>query len=459
MPSSWKKSFLRHLLLLALRFTFVTMRSAIQLPTNSIKINDTSVYGRNATLRCPVFEIGGHRVAWMRYDTRTILSLHGELVTQSNRYAIINKEEGSYDLFITNVIDSDAGTYICQINSEPMKNLVGINSSRPNKSKKILVKALPSFQKKTPKKLQIPLNMVTLIKRFYVIFLKVVKPPTIDEELTSDSLIITEGQTALLNCSASGDPTPKIYWRRQNANQMIRGLNKVEHSVLVLKSVQKKDAGNYLCIAKNAYPPAVSHTVKLFVHYKPRVTLAHSTNFQTGETEILCAIDAFPEVSKHGLMVGDEYVKPSHRKRFGKMELKAKVKVYKTTRVVCHGQNYLDEVSTTIFISGVSIPDPDSITKTFDYSDDEEEDENYNTSTSSNLETINDHGNYYNLNAPTSQNPPSTPNTRKTSEQRRKRKRDRRKNHHLFSSTSFTSQSIGYAYQIFLVGILLYLHL
>uniref|UniRef100_A0A0K2VDB5 Uncharacterized protein n=1 Tax=Lepeophtheirus salmonis TaxID=72036 RepID=A0A0K2VDB5_LEPSM len=25
MPSSWKKSFLRHLLLLALRFTFVTM--------------------------------------------------------------------------------------------------------------------------------------------------------------------------------------------------------------------------------------------------------------------------------------------------------------------------------------------------------------------------------------------------------------------------------------------------
>ncbi|QQP40541.1 Uncharacterized protein FKW44_014622, partial [Caligus rogercresseyi] len=59
----------------------------------------------------------------MRYDTRTILSLHGELVTQSNRYAIINKEEGSYDLFITNVIDSDAGTYICQINSEPMKNL------------------------------------------------------------------------------------------------------------------------------------------------------------------------------------------------------------------------------------------------------------------------------------------------------------------------------------------------
>ncbi|XP_040581450.1 protein amalgam isoform X1 [Lepeophtheirus salmonis] len=414
MPSSWKKSFLRHLLLLALRFTFVTMRSAIQLPTNSIKINDTSVYGRNATLRCPVFEIGGHRVAWMRYDTRTILSLHGELVTQSNRYAIINKEEGSYDLFITNVIDSDAGTYICQINSEPMKNLV--------------------------------------------IFLKVVKPPTIDEELTSDSLIITEGQTALLNCSASGDPTPKIYWRRQNANQMIRGLNKVEHPVLVLKNVQKKDAGNYLCIAKNAYPPAVSHTVKLFVHYKPRVTLAHSTNFQTGETEILCAIDAFPEVSKHGLMVGDEYVKPSHRKRFGKMELKAKVKVYKTTRVVCHGQNYLDEVSTTIFISGVSIPDPDSITKTFDYSDDEEEDENYNTSTSSNLETINDHGNYYNLNAPTSQNPPSTPNTRKTSEQR-KRKRDRRKNHHLFSSTSFTSQSIGYAYQIFLVGILLYLHL
>ncbi len=42
---------------------------------------------------------------------------------QSNRYAVETKE-GNFDLFITGIVEEDAGTYICQINSEPMQNIV-----------------------------------------------------------------------------------------------------------------------------------------------------------------------------------------------------------------------------------------------------------------------------------------------------------------------------------------------
>ena len=70
-------------------------------------------------------------MAWIKFESRTILSAHDELVTQSLRYAIENKEQQSVDLKIANVRPEDEGTYICQINSNPMKNLVSSIKSPP----------------------------------------------------------------------------------------------------------------------------------------------------------------------------------------------------------------------------------------------------------------------------------------------------------------------------------------
>jgi hypothetical protein len=53
--------------------------------------------------------------------------MHGQKVIQSNRYAVETKE-GNFDLFITGIVEEDAGTYICQINSEPMQNIVSGNT-------------------------------------------------------------------------------------------------------------------------------------------------------------------------------------------------------------------------------------------------------------------------------------------------------------------------------------------
>ena len=65
------------------------------------------------------------QISWIRYDTRTIISMHDVKVTQSERYAL-EKIEGSIELIITNVTETDAGIYICQLNSEPIQNHVSI---------------------------------------------------------------------------------------------------------------------------------------------------------------------------------------------------------------------------------------------------------------------------------------------------------------------------------------------
>ena len=59
-------------------------------------------------------------------DGRTILiGREAEKFIQSNRYSILHKE-GVNDLTIINVTQEDAGKYICQINTMPMKNFVSI---------------------------------------------------------------------------------------------------------------------------------------------------------------------------------------------------------------------------------------------------------------------------------------------------------------------------------------------
>ena len=62
-------------------------------------------------------------MAWIRYDTRTILTMQDNKVAQSSHYSLENKRDSS-DLIITSITEDDAGIYICQINTEPMRNNV-----------------------------------------------------------------------------------------------------------------------------------------------------------------------------------------------------------------------------------------------------------------------------------------------------------------------------------------------
>ena len=59
------------------------------------------------------------------------------------------------------------------------------------------------------------------------------------------------GANMTLNCSAIGDPQPVISWKRQGS-QLPVGRSQQIDGALVIRDVQKEDAGNYVCAATSA---------------------------------------------------------------------------------------------------------------------------------------------------------------------------------------------------------------
>jgi len=70
-----------------------------------------------------------------------------------------------------------------------------------------------------------------------------VKPPA--------KIVESIGANMTLNCSATGDPKPVISWKRQGS-QLPVGRSQQIDGALVLRDVQKEDAGNYICVATSA---------------------------------------------------------------------------------------------------------------------------------------------------------------------------------------------------------------
>ncbi|CAB3373945.1 Hypothetical predicted protein, partial [Cloeon dipterum] len=87
--------------------------------------NVTVTVGREATLTCVVDDLGSYKVAWLRVDTQTILTIHTHVITKNHRIGVTQSDHRSWYLTIREVRESDRGWYMCQINTDPMKSHVG----------------------------------------------------------------------------------------------------------------------------------------------------------------------------------------------------------------------------------------------------------------------------------------------------------------------------------------------
>ena len=80
--------------------------------------------------------------------------------------------------------------------------------------------------------------------------LVVVSPPQFTVKLPS-KIVGYIGANMTLNCSTTGDPQPVISWKRQGS-QLPVGRSQEIDGALVIRDVQKEDAGNYICVATSA---------------------------------------------------------------------------------------------------------------------------------------------------------------------------------------------------------------
>lgn len=64
------------------------------------------------------------QVAWMKSDSKAILAIHTHMVAQNPRLSVTHNGHNTWKLHVTNVQPNDSGTYMCQVNTDPMRSQV-----------------------------------------------------------------------------------------------------------------------------------------------------------------------------------------------------------------------------------------------------------------------------------------------------------------------------------------------
>ncbi|XP_013164624.1 PREDICTED: opioid-binding protein/cell adhesion molecule-like [Papilio xuthus] len=167
-------------------------------------------------------------VAWLRVDTQTILTVGQLVVTKNPRVGVLS-DPHSCTLALRDTSPSDAGRYMCQLNTDPM--IVQIHH------------------------------------------LQVYVPPEIVDS-SNGEVIVAEGGSVALHCAASGNPQPNITWKTEEFKPLTiagESVLKWEGEWLNISVAQRDMNCVLLCIASNGIPPSVSKRIHLFVLSRPRV--------------------------------------------------------------------------------------------------------------------------------------------------------------------------------------------
>ncbi|XP_052101022.1 limbic system-associated membrane protein-like isoform X2 [Mytilus californianus] len=239
--------------------------------------NVTVIAGKTAILPCTVENLAGHKVVWTdRFST--LLTYDIGRIIDDDRIGIERPFTNDWNLLIHDVKYSDAGKYVCQINTTPVKT-------------------------KT-------------------VMLHVLVPPKINVNLSSGDIIAREGDTVTLTCNVSGIPAPTVHWYRRPLDH---GISKAKEKLeptkltynnywpsctytfhktgvgmngeyLIIHNISRYCDGIYECVAFNDVPPAVNKDIKVEVEFPPEIELQNRRIGQSPgrETILECQITAFP---------------------------------------------------------------------------------------------------------------------------------------------------------------------
>ncbi|KAG5671483.1 hypothetical protein PVAND_001677 [Polypedilum vanderplanki] len=172
-------------------------------------------------LPCKVKNLGTYVLLWRR--GAAVLTAQNLMVTRDARFKIID----GYNLQISNVKITDAGDYVCQIGDEQPKDQVHT--------------------------------------------LEILVPPAVRAVPDHGIVSARQGGTATLECKASGNPTPRVYWYRKMAKHSSMPLS--EGSIFVLEHVGRQHSGAYQCKAENGVREAAYADVNLKVLSPPELSV------------------------------------------------------------------------------------------------------------------------------------------------------------------------------------------
>lgn len=74
------------------------------------------------------------QVAWIKSDSKAILGIHTHMVSLNPRLSVTHNGHNTWKLHISHVQLNDSGSYMCQVNTDPMKSQVSAYQSIPTKT-------------------------------------------------------------------------------------------------------------------------------------------------------------------------------------------------------------------------------------------------------------------------------------------------------------------------------------
>jgi len=248
--------------------------------------------GSTYILECKVENLGKFVVLWRKGDR--ILSAGKLLVRKDGKVKVTDQ----YDLKLSDVDESDAGEYVCEV------------------------------------------DVYGKTKEVHHLLKVLVSPEIHSWERTVE---VSAGDDLTIICDATGNPPPKITWRKQQDGKVI--IPEEKGRKVVLKNVSRRDDGFYICTADNQVMKSVEKITKITVQYPPEIKIEEVwlQNGKTFEVQLICHVISYPASTvtwffneNTRLSTSDEIVITDHtpksvmkieklyEKNFGKYKCKAR---------------------------------------------------------------------------------------------------------------------------------------
>ncbi|XP_041760548.1 neural cell adhesion molecule 1 isoform X1 [Anopheles merus] len=205
-----------------------------------------AVVGDTLVLPCEVENLGTLVLLWRRGSN--VLTASQLMVTRDERIRLVN----GYNLEISELEPQDAGDYVCQISDKVNKDQVHT--------------------------------------------VEILVPPSVRAIPPTGQVTARKGGAVTLECKASGNPVPSIYWTKRTGTG--KSAAKIgEGPVLSLERVERQQAGVYQCTADNNVGEPVTVDMRLDVLYPPDISVEKSWihSGEGFEAQLECIVHADPQ--------------------------------------------------------------------------------------------------------------------------------------------------------------------
>ncbi|XP_050063472.1 lachesin-like isoform X2 [Aphis gossypii] len=125
---------------------------------------------------------------------------------------------------------------------------------------------------------------------------------------STKSLVVEEAQSVELGCFAGGYPYPRVFWRTRNSPFLSIG------NILEFPAINKRDRGNYYCIAENGVKNDTSRRISIEVEFPPVVTtpLTRVGQAVNHDAYLVCCVEANPQPAISWIYKGVEISNNQH---------------------------------------------------------------------------------------------------------------------------------------------------